>query len=240
MNNFDNKKSDYNRMSPKDIYTKPSINSRSLGVYEQYLKKTIENINQDLNKSTNSAANYSQSSVEANYRNNEQRMGATPKALVMADDSSDNGAKLLTIIGAFCTLLLLALVIILFSATDTLIDRISAVDSQVSEVSDNISVIGKENSLATSIAIAEEKATNAANARNLAQLKESLNSIALNAELANLKAEPQMTTRMRSMQLGESSLEPEQESLQTSADSTISYDSFKKESQQVLYRDSSY
>ncbi|MGM8870471.1 hypothetical protein ACS8E3_02155 [Psychrobacter sp. 2Y5] len=229
MNYRDNNRHNHSQMSSEENDIKPSINSRSLSVYEQYLKKTMASINQDLNKSTNNAANYPQSSLEDYTQDNGHRMIATSRTVVATDESSNNSARLLTIIGVSCALLLLALVIILFSATDTLIDRITAVDSQMSEVSNNISVIGKENSLANTIAMAQERATNAANARELARVKHSLNSLALNAELAKTAPEAKMTTRVRSMQLGETDVEP-----------TISYDSFKAESQKVVYRDSSY
>lgn len=229
MNYRDNNHHNHSQMSFEENDIKSGINSRSLSVYEQYLKKTMASINQDLNKSTVNAANYPQGSLEDHTQDNGHRMIATNRMVVATNESSNNSARLLTIIGVSCTLLLLALVVILFSATDTLIDRITAVDSQMSEVSNNISVIGKENSLANTIAMAQERATNAANARELARVKHSLNSLALNAELAKTAPEARMTTRVRSMQLGE-----------TDVEHAISYDSFKAESQKVVYRDSSY
>lgn len=229
MNYKDNNRHNHSQMSSEENGIKPSINSRSLSVYEQYLKRTMASINQDLNKGTDNAAHYPNSSLEDHTQDNGNRMIATNRMVVATEESSNNSARLLTIIGVSCTLLLLALVIILFSATDTLIDRITAVDSQMSEVSNNISVIGKENSLANTIAMAQERATNAANARELARVRHSLNSLALNAELAKTAPEARMTTRVRSMQLGETDVEP-----------TISYDTFKAESQTVVYRDSAY
>ncbi len=233
MKNSHHTQPDYSQMSPKDTYVKPKVNRRSLGVYEQYLKRTTDNINQDINNSTHYLKRPITTDTDTAHKNL-----STPKNVVVANESNSS-AKILTIIGVFCSLLLLALVVILFNATDVLIDRLSAVDSQVSEVSDNISAIGKENSLAAAQVIAEEKAANAANARNLALVKESLNSMALNAELDKLKAEAKLTTRMRTMTLGESSIASEQATDNISAKPSISYDSFKEESQTVIYRETS-
>lgn len=243
MKDLEKNSPDYSQMSPNDTYVKLNINNRSLSVYEQYLKKTIEDLKQDRsneNSETNSAANYKDYGLKENIASpvDEHRLYPTVKTIVIPSDSPSSNAKLLMIMAVFCAALLVALVVILFNATDTLVSRISSVDTKMSKVSDNLSVIGKENSLAAAQAIANERATNAANAENLASVKDSLNSMAMNAEIARAKSELKMATRMRSMQLGETSVEPDQTATQASKPA-ISYDTFKKESQTVVYRESS-
>lgn len=240
MNNLDDKP-DSDRVSLKKFDNKANINQRSLYIYEQYLKKTATNHTTTLDNPVNNSDKYSDDTVAAPTQPipNHKSVTTTNVYKVTDSDKADKSTTILIVIGTICALLLAAVVVILFDTTDTLVDRLSAVDTQMSEVSNNISVIGKENSAATAKALADEKAKNAINTKNLALLKDSVNSMALNAELEKAQSEVVMTTRMRSMQIGESNTELDITSNDNSTQPTISYDAFKDESQSVLYRDSS-
>lgn len=240
MNNSNNSKLDSNGKLPMNNTIESNINSRSLNIYEQYLKKTIYNINYEMNKPlTNDDASLEEGSANLSSSDS-HKMVATSNKILVADKNLKNGSMVLMIIGGFCVLLLIALVVIQLNATDDLVNRLGSVDSQIVEVSDNLSVIGKENSLATAQAIADEKLANAETAKSLALVRSSLNTIVINAELEKTKSEPVLNTRRSSMQLVSVDAEPEQISIDSKEDSGISYNSFKKESENVLYRDSSY
>lgn len=258
MRDADNNR-DYSRMSPKDTYVKLNINRRTLSVYEQYLKKKmqggsqermIEGQDPDILVSDDLSPPKDALRDSAMPTQNSAKLSTNdPQALLYVgrvgspEPKTDYSTKLLAIIGVFCTLLLVAFIVIVFNATNILValtDRMSTVNHQISQVSDSITVIGKENSLATAKAIEDERAINASNAASLASVKQSLNSIASSSEL-QAKPAPNMTTRVRSLQLGESNADSE--TVESAADNSksnpaISYDAFKQESQAVLYRES--
>lgn len=149
------------------------------------------------------------------------------------NDKPNNTYRILTIIAVFCVLLLIAIVIVILNANNSLValgDRLGSVNSQMSAVNKNISVIGQETSLANAQALADKEAADtmeAANAARLASVNESLNTIVSNIRPIEYKSISPSTTRLRSMNVGDVNTEP-----------TISYDDFKNESQTTLYRES--
>lgn len=145
------------------------------------------------------------------------------------DDKPNNTYRILTAIAIFCVLLLIAIVIVILNANNSLValsDRLGSVNNQMSAVNKNISVIGQETSLANAKAAADKDAAEAANAARLASVNESLNTIAANIRPIEYKSVSPSTTRLRSMSLGDVNTEP-----------AISYDDFKDESQTTLYRE---
>ena len=146
------------------------------------------------------------------------------------DNKPNNTYRILTAIAIFCILLLIAIVIVILNANNSLValsDRLGSVNSQMSAVNKNISVIGQETSLANAQATADKEAAEAANAARLASVNESLNTIAANIRPIEYKSVSPSTTRLRSMNVGDVNTEP-----------AISYDDFKNESQTTLYRES--
>ncbi len=239
MNKLDNKP-DYDQVLLKKSDNKANINQCSLNVYEQYLKKTATSHTTRLDNPVNSSYEHTDNAVQEPQQSVPNHKNVTTiDKVTTSHNKADKSNKILIVIGTICALLLAAVAVILFDTTDTLVDRLSTVDTQMSKANSNISVIGKENSAATLKALADEKATNAINAKNLALLKDSLNSMALKAELEKVQSEVVMTTGTRSMQLGERNAEPDTTSNDNSTQPAISYDAFKHESQSVLYRDSS-
>ena len=146
------------------------------------------------------------------------------------DNKPNNTYRILTAIAIFCILLLIAIVIVILNANNSLValsDRLGSVNSQMSAVNKNISVIGQETSLANAQATADKEAAEAANAARLDSVNESLNTIAANIRPIEYKSVSPSTTRLRSMNVGDVNTEP-----------AISYDDFKNESQTTLYRES--
>lgn len=277
---------------------KLNINSRSLSVYERYLKQTLasenfrksnlttvesadENINNQSVKietpSNNQARSYISDAAIDNYdadelsddelaffdtlsdsnRNTAARTNkkiTKQKKTVVAyentatyqisepafanntrvvtanfNDKSSNTYKILTIIAISCVLLLIAIVVVILNANNSLValsDRLGSVNSQMSAVNKNISFIGQETSLANAKAVADKEAAEAANAARLASVNESLNTIASNIRPIEYKSVSPSTTRLRSMNVGDVNTEP-----------SVSYDDFKDESQTTLYRE---
>lgn len=147
-------------------------------------------------------------------------------------------SKLLIVFAVFCSLLLVSVVIVMSNATNSLValnERLSTVNNQVSDVSNRISVIGTQNSMASARAIADERAANAANAASLTAVRNSLDSIAMNTE--QVKAQP-TSTRVRSMQIGDTSGNSEDSGMSAQTASGISYEDFTEESRVTLYRES--
>ena len=145
------------------------------------------------------------------------------------NDKSSNTYKILTIIAISCVLLLIAIVVVILNANNSLValsDRLGSVNSQMSAVNKNISFIGQETSLANAKAVADKEAAEAANAARLASVNESLNTIASNIRPIEYKSVSPSTTRLRSMNVGDVNTEP-----------SVSYDDFKDESQTTLYRE---
>ena len=145
------------------------------------------------------------------------------------NDKPSNTYRILTIIAVFCVLLLIAIVIVILNANNSLValsDRLGSVNSQMSAVNKNISFIGQETSLANAKALADKEAAEAANAARLASVSESLNTIASNIRPIEYKSVSPSTTRLRSMNVGEVNTVP-----------GVSYDDFKNESQTTLYRE---
>ena len=145
------------------------------------------------------------------------------------DDRPNNTYRILTAIAIFCILLLIAIVVVILNANNSLValsDRLGSVNTQMSAVNKNISVIGQETSLANAQAVADKKAAEAANAARLASVNESLNTIAANIKPIEYKSVSPSTTRLRSMNVGEVNTVP-----------SVSYDDFKNESQTTLYRE---
>ena len=145
------------------------------------------------------------------------------------DDRPNNTYRILTAIAIFCILLLIAIVVVILNANNSLValsDRLGSVNTQMSAVNKNISVIGQETSLANAQAVADKKAAEAANAARLASVNESLNTIAANIKPIEYKSVSPSTTRLRSMNVGEVDTVP-----------SVSYDDFKNESQTTLYRE---
>lgn len=145
------------------------------------------------------------------------------------DNKPNNTYRILTAVAIFCILLLIAIVIVILNANNSLValsDRLGSVNNQMSAVNKNISVIGQETSLANAQAIADKEAAEAANAARLASVNESLNTIAANIKPIEYKSVSPSTTRMRSMNVGEVNAVP-----------SVSYDDFKNESQTTLYRE---
>lgn len=260
MNDSDNNNPNRAQVPPEDTNIDLKINRRSLGVYEQYLKKTT----QDLARAQQSSglADHSDESLsdddkaffdnfsdilhdnppQANNTNGGSQVkpatdqtdallfAEKPKRLNnIADSRPNHSSKGITLVASFCALLLVAVLVIVFNANNNLMaltDRLSSVNTQMSAVSDNISVIGKENSLANARAIEDEKAANAKNAASLASVNESLNTIAVNIKPIEYKPTAPAKTRLRSMKVGDVNTEP-----------AISYDDFKNESQITVYRE---
>lgn len=145
------------------------------------------------------------------------------------DDRPNNTYRILTAIAIFCILLLIAIVVVILNANNSLValsDRLGSVNTQMSAVNKNISVIGQETSLANAQAVADKEAAEAANAARLASVNESLNTIAANIKPIEYKSVSPSTTRLRSMNVGEVNTVP-----------SVSYDDFKNESQTTLYRE---
>lgn len=145
------------------------------------------------------------------------------------NDKSSNTYNILTIIAISCVLLLIAIVVVILNANNSLValsDRLGSVNSQMSAVNKNISFIGQETSLANAKAVADKEAAEAANAARLASVNESLNTIASNIRPIEYKSVSPSTTRLRSMNVGDVNTEP-----------SVSYDDFKDESQTTLYRE---
>ncbi len=259
MDNSDNNSLDLSQMSPISADIKLNINRRSLSVYEQYLKQVTQSMAReqqaiavndeldiDLADNKLSAAQSSALATEdeladqnGSFANSQTAPFVEEPVPLVSQIHSKNlaatgkspfSSKLLTIIMAFCALLLVSVLVIVFNANSSLMamtDRLSSVNNQMSAVNDNISVIGQETALANAQAIADEKAANAANTARLASVDASLNTIASNINPIEYKSTAPATTRLRSMNIGAVDEEP-----------AISYDDFKNESQATLYRES--
>lgn len=215
---------------PAESSAELKINKRTRGVYEQYLKQTIK-----------SAALEKEGAIEKPHTSNYANTNIlTPiQTFDASEGRSSRGTKWLTVVGVFCAVLLIGVIVVILNVTGIIVslsERLPTVSTQAPAIPIATEVlVGNSNTAVGDSTDVVETVDNAnivngvnnGNADNDASDNDSL--IATNTE----SMPTTVRTRMRSMSIQNTNVVPEE----GNTEPAISFDDFAQEAQIVLYRE---
>ncbi len=247
---------------------KLNINDRSLSVYERYLRKVMEdtargkNNNPDklnVTSSHNSVSNNDKTATQSKKTSFNPTTIRAPstKQVEIIEGRSSISVKLLIIIGVFCAILLIGVIVVILNATGVLVsltDRLASSDPQTAIVNSSMPVLDsepdidsknaddlsiKDDSLSSPLSPAAiTKPTNDSTEVDEIGVVYSVKRAAGTENYQPEETKTKLVTRTRSLKLPEKTVEKmDDETSKNESEPAISYDDFREEALTVIYRE---